>query len=190
MSLNLSELKSKVLIYIDEYSVDGVKTSDGENADYLLKINSMANDCQKEIANKIGIEASVVFDLSTYSSDTTYLKIDLPTDFKELMFVNLDDEPFFDFRIQNSKLIIDKTYTGSLEVFYDKYPTFIDENTADTYEFEIDQHAQSLIPLYVGGMVISNENAAQSDKLLNIYYSDLSGLKKKSHDYVSEIKVM
>lgn len=187
--MNLAEFKSKVLKYIDEYSVDGVKTSDGENADYLLKMNSMADDCQKEIANKIGIESSVIYDLSTYSSDTAYLKIDLPTDFKELMYVNLDDEPFYDYRIQNGKLLIDKMYSGQLELFYDKYPTLIDENTADTYEFEIDQHAQYLIPLYVGGMVISNENMNQSDKLLNMYYSALAGLKRKSHDYVSQIRV-
>lgn len=187
--MNLKQVKDKTLAYIDEYSVDGVIISDGENADYLKKIPMFANDAQKEISDKIGIESSTTFDLSTYSSSNYYFKISLPNDFKQFISMNLDDEPFFDFKILNGEIIIDKSYAGKLELIYDKNPTFLDNSTLDSYEFEIDDHAQPLLPFYIGGMIKATEDFVLSDKLLNIYYSRLASLKKKSHNYVSEIEV-
>jgi hypothetical protein len=48
--LNLGEAKAKSLSLMAEYSVDGVAIPDGENADYLNRMNRFSDQAQKEIA--------------------------------------------------------------------------------------------------------------------------------------------
>jgi hypothetical protein len=48
--MNLGEAKQKALSLMAEYSVDGVLTPDGDNADYLNRMNRFADISQKEIA--------------------------------------------------------------------------------------------------------------------------------------------
>lgn len=55
--MNLGEAKKKALSLMAEYSVDGVVTPDGENADYLNRMNRFADIAQKEIAQVKKIHA-------------------------------------------------------------------------------------------------------------------------------------
>lgn len=60
--MNLLEAKRKALSLMAEYSVDGVPIPDGENADYLNRMNRFADVAQKELAQVKKIHA--VFSLS------------------------------------------------------------------------------------------------------------------------------
>lgn len=60
--INLGEAKKKALSLMAEYSVDGVPIPDGENADYLNRMNRFADSAQKELAQVKKIHA--VFNLS------------------------------------------------------------------------------------------------------------------------------
>ncbi|MBS4173472.1 hypothetical protein [Bacillus sp. FJAT-49736] len=55
--MNLGEAKKKALSLMAEYSVDGVQIPDGENADYLNRMNRFADISQKEIAQVKKIHA-------------------------------------------------------------------------------------------------------------------------------------
>jgi hypothetical protein len=184
-------VKRKALAYIDEYSTDGVPIPEGENADYLKRMNDFAHDAQVEISDKIGITTFKTYDLSTYVNEGNYIKISVPTDFKEHRYLLLNDEDFYDYQIRNGQIMIPKELSGMIEHVYYKHPTLIDITTVDSYEFEIDPHAQTLIAFYVGGMVASAETAKMpiADKLLNIYYSRLNTISKKNDDYVNEISI-
>ena len=48
--MKLSESKELIKVYIDEYSTDGTLNPDGDNADYLLKHNYLADQTQKQLA--------------------------------------------------------------------------------------------------------------------------------------------
>jgi hypothetical protein len=187
--MDLSDVKRKALAYIDEYSTDGVPIPEGENADYLKRMNDFAHDAQTEISDKIGITTSITHDLSTYSNEGNYIKIAIPTDFKEHRYLLLNDEDFYDYQIRNGNIMIPKGVSGTLTHVYYKQPTLVDITTPDTYEFELDLHSQTLIPFYVGGMVIETEKPATSDRLLNVYYSRLNTISKKNDDYISTITV-
>ena len=55
--MQLGEAKKKALSLMAEYSVDGVLTPDGDNADYLNRMNRFADTAQKEIAQVKKIHA-------------------------------------------------------------------------------------------------------------------------------------
>lgn len=55
--MNLREAKEKALSLMAEYSIDGVPIPDGENADYLNRMNRFADTAQKEIAQVKKIHA-------------------------------------------------------------------------------------------------------------------------------------
>lgn len=170
-----------------EYSVDGVPIPDGENADYLNRMNRFANDAQMEISDKIGIEAVYAFEQAG-SMEEGYNKYPLPADYKELRYMNRNDERFTDFRIENRKVLVKKAYSGSFEASYTKNPQELSTDTQDNYVFEVDLHAQHLIPYFMGGMAITDENATLSDKLLNLYYSKLAALEKRHDDFPNFIQ--
>jgi hypothetical protein len=188
--MNITQMKKIVLSYIDEYSVDGVLTPDGDNQDYLLRMKVFANDAQMEISNLIGIDAAQTFILSNYTSEFGYYRIPLPSDFKRFKGFTLNGEEVIGYAVENGKILIPEGQEGTLELFYFKNPTEITNDTPDTYEFEVDFYTHSLIPLYVGGMVTSGENLTLSDRLLNMYYGRLGGLRKESRDIISEIPVI
>jgi len=185
--MNLLEAKRKALSLMAEYSVDGVPIPDGENADYLNRMNRFANDVQMEISDKLGIESAFLINQIGINQEG-YFKYDLPVDFKEHRFMNMNDERFYDYRIENRKILIKKGLTGEFEFFYFKNPTEITSGTEDTYEFEVEAHSQHLIPYFIGGMAITDENPSMADRLLNMYYSKLLSITKRNDDYPNFIR--
>lgn len=180
--MNLGEAKERALSLIAEYSVDGSRISDSENADYLNRMNRFSSDAQMEISEQLGIEASFTFEQDG-TNESGYNRYELPTDFKEHRLLLRENEIFLDYRIQNQYLMLKKGVTGSFELLYYKYPQELTVNTPDSYEFEIALNGHALIPYYVGGMVIADENTAIADRLLNIYFTRLQSLTKRNEDY-------
>jgi hypothetical protein len=180
--MNLGEVKKKALSLMAEYSIDGVEISVAENADYLNRMNRFANDAQYEIADKVGIDATYLYTQVGVSAEG-FNKVSLPSDYKQIRFVNLDDYLFHNYRIENRKFIVKKVYDGDFEISYCKNPTELNDSSLDTYELEVDKHVQHLIPYYVGGMAIHDENPMVADRLLNIYYGKLSTITKRDIEY-------
>lgn len=185
--MNLAEAKKRALSLMAEFSLDGVVIPDGENADYLNRMSRYASDAQTEISDKISVEASFVFEQQG-SNEQGFNKHPLPKDVKEIKYMMLNDYPFSAFTVRNRQIWVNKSVSGTLELFYDKIPTLLDSSTPDTYEFELDEHVQHLIPYYLGGMALLDESPAISDKLLNLYYSKLQALSKREMDYPSYIE--
>lgn len=178
--MTLGEAKAKAIKLINEYSTNGKLTAEANNEDYTLRMNDLADDAQKEIAEKISIDATTTFTITEDLTAEGYNSTALPVNFKEMRFVRLDDERFYDFRIENGNILTRKTIGGDFELSYSKHPTDLDGDTSDSYEFEVDANGLPLIPYYMGGMVIADENDAISNKLLNIYYSRLNTLTKNN----------
>lgn len=185
--MNLGEAKKKALSLMAEYSTDGVLIPDGENADYLLRMNRFASDAQMEISEKVGINTSYTFTQIGSSADG-YNKYPVTADFKEHRYIELNGKDFTNYRLRNKELLIPKSYDGTFEWFYYKNPTELTPNTPDTYEFEVDKNVQYLIPYFMGGMAIQDENVLLADRLLNMYYGRLAEISKKSEDYQQTIK--
>jgi hypothetical protein len=185
-SMKLSEAKQKALTLMREYSVDGVLIPSDENEDYTNSMNRFANDAQMEISEKLPIGTSYIFD-QTGTNEDGYNKYPFPDDCKQFFYINKDDERLTHYRIENRKILLNKQFDGTFEVFYEKYPTELDGNTLDDYEFEVDRHAHSLIPYYLGAMAMATENISLSDKLLNLFYNKLAVLSKPVNETPTHI---
>ncbi len=185
--MNLGEVKKKALSLMAEYSIDGVEISAAENADYLNRMNRFASDAQMEISDKVGIESSYLF-VQTGTSEEGYNKYTLPIDFKEHLHMNLDDERFNNYRLENKNILVKKSVTGSFEFFYFKNPQELTLDTPDSYELEVDVHTQNLIPYFVGGMSLHDENPAVADRLLNMYFGKLNTVSKRYDDFPINIQ--
>jgi hypothetical protein len=289
--LQLGEAKKKALSLMAEYSVDGVPIPDGENADYLNRMNRFADTAQKEISQikkihavysisnnpikpqqgllqgfeikqyipgtdiidaypgskayyfevdnvaDIYIEENVngtwtpvvtinntvkgqftaykglinasnpsnmirlrfsgpyVYNirnkaLFAYSFPTDadvpiyrpYVKYQMPADFMELQKVIQQTDPrvykeMIAYYWEGKRTFVLNYYeTGSFDIHYYRYPTTIDANTPDTYEFEVDIEAQEAIPFFIAGHAIMDENQTLAIQLLNEYQVKLSRL--------------
>jgi hypothetical protein len=186
--MNLGKAKDKALALIAEYSIDGSKISVSENADYLNRMNEFASDAQMEISDKIPIDAVFTYEQAS-TGIKTYNKIPLPEDFKELRFVNLNDERLNNYRIENNNLIIRDSISGTIEISYSKNPTELSETTEESYEFEVDKHVHHLIPYFMGGMAVHDENPTISDRLLNMYYTKLGVATKRNIEHPNSIGI-
>lgn len=171
--------KTRAIQLINEYSNNGSLISSTTNADYTLRFPMLADDCQNEISDKCGIDAT--YALASPTNANGYDKYAQPAGFKGHRFVNLDDERFYDYRIENGYLFIPEGYTGTFVWSYFKYPAEITADTAENYEFEVEAHTHRLIPYYIAGMVIADEKEGISNKLLNIYYDLLSKVRKRNN---------
>jgi hypothetical protein len=190
--MKLGEAKKRAIQLIEEYSVRGTITSDAKNADYLLRMNNLADYAQNEISDRVGIDASFSIDANTakIAEENYHYKYALPDDFKDMRHVLYRDIPFYEYRIENRQLWVTRWLEPNYTVYYYKYPTAIDDTTSDDYEFEIDPYAQTMIPYYLGGMVIADEeNVGLSNKLLNIFYERLAQAHKRLVRYPKTVRL-
>lgn len=174
--------KERAIQLINEYSNNGNLIAPSTNADYTLRFPMLADDCQNEISDKVGIEASVTLETPS-SAGNGYNKYTIPASFKENRFVRMDDKDFYDYRIENGNFMVSTRFTGTIEWFYYRYPTEITSSTDDNFEFEVDPYTHRLIPYYMSGMVVADEKEGVSNKLLNIYYELLKNTFKRNTTY-------
>jgi hypothetical protein len=184
--------KKRAIQLINEYSNNGNIISASTNADYSLRFPMLADDCQNEISDKVGIDATYTIDSSVTPVSTAngYKKYAQPPNYKQHNFINLDDERFYDYRIENGYLLIPEGYTGTFVWSYYRYPTEINDSTSDSYEFEVEAHTHRLIPYYIAGMVIADEKEGISNKLLNIYYEQLGKARKRNVPHPTSVRIV
>ena len=187
--MNLGEAKKRALSLMAEYSIDGTIVPDAENADYLNRMNRFANDAQMEISDKVGIELSTFYS-QIGTSEEGYTRYDLPTNYKELRKVMYNDKVFTNFRIVSKKILFEKSLNGTFELIYSAVPMELTAETPDSYEFEVDKHVHYIIPYYLGGMAIHDENPQIADRLLNIYFSRLNNVEKTEQDYPYAVEII
>jgi hypothetical protein len=68
---------------------------------------------------------------------------------------------------------------GEYVIEYFAYPSDINLDVADSYEFEVDTEAQEAIVYYAAAQVLLNENNIVGDRLLNKYNTILANLNPK-----------
>lgn len=189
--MNLGEAKIKAIQLIEEYSVRGTLTSTAKNADFLLRMNDLADYVQNEISDRVGIEAQMRLDETTAITATSqyYNKYALPDDLKDFRHVLLRDMPFNEFRVEDREIWIMNGITPSFAIYYNRYPNQIDKDTPDDYEFEVERYTHTMIPYYLGGMVIADEQSEISNKLLNIFYERLNQASKRFPRYPKTVRL-
>jgi hypothetical protein len=143
--MNLGEMKKKVLSLIEE--IDTTKTSLTNDPDIEAKLPHVINQIQNELARmkKInartskGVEEGEVLDLTTLDKFYQLNVIISSVDYNSVeQFITFLDD-------------------GVADIYYYKYPTTIDENTEDSFEFELSQDALEILPYGVAADLLKSD---------------------------------
>lgn len=125
----------------------------------------------------------------TFASDADvpdyvpYVEYSMPSDFydKCKVIIKTDTRVYENYVAYKWKgrntILVNYYQPGEIEVQYYKYPVKIDDNTLDTYEYEVDEEAQDLIPMYVAAKVVAEEKPTLSDILYNEFRLGLAELE-------------
>ena len=154
--MTLEEMKIKVYALIEEYSEDAENLTEDE--DLALKMNSVINQIQNELARFKKIEEYTT--LEGREGDII--------DFK-----SIDDNLYqlnivrgLDVEIIGQKIKFNET--GTAEVYYYKYPIQINEDTDDSQEFDLSIDVLEIMPYGVAGDILKSD---VSESYGNIYYN-------------------
>ena len=106
-----------------------------------------------------------------------YAYYNVPKDFYKAEKITVDGEPTKNYYWENPKLLRLNYYNdGEFLLQYQAYPTTIDGDTPDTYEFEIDIEAQEALPYYVAAYCVVTEDQQYYVNFLSEYRGKLTNL--------------
>jgi hypothetical protein len=93
----------------------------------------------------------------------------MPSDFAGFKELKNGDFQFTSLDWEGKVMIIPAYMTGDFTLWYYGYPSVIDNATNDNTELEIDLDLQQVIPYYVAGHVIIDENPSLAQFFLDEY---------------------
>lgn len=185
--MNLGTLKDYAVQLIDEFSNKEYKTDDD---DIRVKLNNLFNMGQIELSNIRKIKRFLELEISDIDKYITYT---LPENFKELIRVDGSPNNEIKYRIQEDghekKIKVISQLLEKIEIEYYSTPSIIDDNTSDSYKFEIDLDAQMLLPYYVASDILKSDVSADYTSFEAKYSNKLELLNVgKNSDVSIEIK--
>lgn len=172
--MNIAKSKQMTKVYIDEYSNDGVLTPDGENQDYLLKHNILADKVQKELAARVRICKSFQITQNPLVSQLGLLQ---------------------GFDIQQYKLTdIVYTYAGTKSYYFeiDNVGTVtIDENINGTWTNlkTINNTSKKSFTAYKGNIVASNPSNSIRVKFTGQYLYNIRNIALYAYSFPTDADV-
>lgn len=124
----------------------------------------------------------------TFPSDATvaefgaYIEYALPSDFKNIAEVSINDVPTNNYRLTTDSILLNREIEGHYKITYHKLPKVIDEDSGNTYEFEIKKDAQHLIAYAMAALMAADSKPALANVAFAEYEKKLSlidGAKQK-----------
>lgn len=153
--MTLAEMKFKILRLIEETNEDTTYTDD---PDISVKINDVINQVMFELARMKKIPAREVVEVDDTYIEENGLEYDL-FDIEE--FYQLDNARF-ESDGKEEELDINMNFikipgTGTLTIYYYKYPTRIDDDTTDDYTFELSDDALEILPYGAAADILKSD---------------------------------
>ena len=154
--MTLEEMKAKTLLMIEEYNEDEDTLSNDE--DIGAKLNTVINQIQNELARYKKLSAYKTMEVE----EGQQIKAsDIAEDFYQLNVIKgINYEPIGEFIVFLE--------TGTAKIYYYRYPTQIDQDTEDDYEFELSTDLLEIMPYGVAGDILKSD---VSETYGNIYYN-------------------
>lgn len=154
--MTLEEMKAKVLLMIEEYNEDEDTLSNDE--DIGNKLNTVINQIQNELSRIKKLSAYVTMEVE--EGQRTKVS-DIADDIYQLNVIKgVDYEPIGDYILFSE--------TGTAQIYYYRYPTQINQDTDDDYEFELSTDVLEIMPYGVAGDILKSD---VSETYGNMYYN-------------------
>lgn len=159
--MTLEEMKVKVYSLIEEYSEDAENLTEDE--DLALKMNSVINQIQNELARFKKIEEYTTLD-GTEGDLVDFRDVD-----NNLYQLNL-------VRGLNCEIIGQKikfNESGTVEVYYYKYPTQINNDTEDDQELDLSTDVLEIMPYGVAADLLKSDVSSNYGQVYAERYREL-----------------
>lgn len=168
--MTLLELKKQTMALIEELKgtitapAEGAQSVVTDDPDILAKLNYVINQIQFELAQIKRIGAK-----KTFTYEDSY-EFDLPDDFYQVDKINCD------YYIYGSKIVLD-TEEATMDMYYYKYPTVIDNDTDDEFELELTQDCLNAMPYGVASDILKSDVSVDYTVYANRYSELKNGLR-------------
>ena len=159
--MTLEEMKQKVYSLIEEYSEDAEELTEDE--DLALKMNSVINQVQNELARMKKIEEYTTLDGS--EGDV----IDFSSIGSNLYQLNIVKG--VDCEIIGQKIKFNET--GTAEVYYYRYPTQINMDTDDSQELDLSIDALEIMPYGVAADLLKSDVSSNYGQIYADRYREM-----------------
>ncbi len=164
--MTLLEIKKQSLALIEELKGTIATPTEGQSEvtddpDIKAKLNYVINQVQTELAQIKRIGAKKIYEI------TDTIEQDLPSDFFQVDRVNGE------YFIYGNKIVFKEV--GNYDMYYYKYPTKIDNETADDFEMELSLDCLNAMPYGVASDVLKSDVSVN----YRIYADRYNELKKQ-----------
>ena len=159
--MTLEEMKIKVYSLIEEYSEDAEELTDDE--DLSLKMNSVINQIQNELARMKKIEEYTTLDGSE-GDVVDFSSVD--SDLYQLNIVRGVDCEIIGQKIKFNE-------AGTAEVYYYKYPTQINMDTDDSQELDLSIDALEIMPYGVAADLLKSDVSSNYGQIYADRYREM-----------------
>lgn len=159
--MTLEEMKIKVYSLIEEYSEDADELT--EDSDLATKMNSVINQIQNELARFKKIEEYTT--LEGTEGDVIDFK-DVDSNLYQLNIVR-----GLDVEIIGQKIKFNET--GTAEVYYYKYPTQINNDTEDDFEFDLSTDVLEIMPYGIAADLLKSDVSSNYGQIYAERYREM-----------------
>lgn len=158
--MTLSDGKDKVLKLLDEYSSGGTVTID---QDINLRMSKFFDLAQKDIAawQPIIRRRDIALDGSGAQS--------LPEDVDEVLKITRNGVRAPRYEVIDGKLIYNAGDESTITIDYTAMPQPIDNDTPDSYVFEVSEEAANCMPFFVAAQQVIPDLVVDYGKFYNLY---------------------
>jgi len=159
--MTLEEFKYKVYALIEEYSDSADEMTEDE--DLATKMNTVINQVQNEMARFKKINGYAVLDV----------------EMDEVKTLNEIDENLYQLNLirgVEAEIIGDRIIfneDGTAKIFYYKYPTQINQDTDDSFEFELDPDVLEVMVYGVAADLLKSDVSSNYGKIYADRYREM-----------------
>jgi len=158
--MTLGEGKRRVLMLLDEYSIDGALTVD---EDLNARMNDFFDLAQRDVAAWQPIVRRISLALDGTGSQ------DLPPDVARVIRVRGQDGRAADCEVVDGKLLCAPGDTSVLTLDYIASPQKLGPDTADDCEFEVSEEAAACLPYFVAAQQLVADLVVDYGAFYNLY---------------------
>lgn len=159
--MTLEEMKIKVYSLIEEYSENADDLTEDE--DLALKMNSVINQIQNELARFKKIEEYTTLEGS--EGEIIDFK-DIDDNLYQVNIVRGLDVDIIGSRVKFNE-------TGTVEVYYYKYPTQIDTETDDSQELDLSIDVLEIMPYGVAADLLKSDVSSNYGQIYAERYAEM-----------------
>lgn len=159
--MTLEEMKLKTYSLIEEYSEDAENLTEDE--DLSTKMNSVINQIQNELSRIKKIEEYTTLE------GTEGTVIDFNSIANNLYQLNIVRGLNVDIIGQRIKF----NESGTVEVFYYKYPTQINNDTEDDFEFELSTDVLEIMPYGIAADLLKSDVSSNYGQIYAERYREM-----------------